>query len=212
MAEPENDGTNPEVDETEGTGSAAETEDTDAPLEGEDALGDKGKKALDAMKAERNQYKQQLREARKELEALKAPQPKAGEQPDLDALTAKAEAAALEKANTRIIRAEIRAAAAGKLADVSDAVLNIDPSQFEVDKDGNVDQEEIADAIADLLTRKPHLAGTATGRFQGSADQGARKQPARPSQLTRAELAKMSPAAIMKAKAEGRLNDLYGIK
>lgn len=209
MAEPEDN--TAEVEETEET--AAGTEEVETPVEGEEDLGDKGKKALDAMKAERNQYKQQLRELRKEVEALKAPKPKEGEEPNADAIRAEAEKAATEKANARIVRAEIRAAAAGKLADPTDAALFIDASKFEVDENGEVDEEEIADAIADLLTRKPHLAaGTATGRFQGTADQGARKQPPRPSQLSRADLAKMSPAEIVKAKKEGRLNDLYGIK
>lgn len=177
--------------------------------EGAEALGDPGKKALDAMKAERNSYKQQLKELRKELEELKAPKAKDGEEPDADAIKAAAQKEADARANARIVKAEIKAAAAGKLADPADALRYLDADLFEVDADGNVDSEEIAEAIADLLVKKPYLA-TATGnRFQGSADQGAR--PRGPAQLTREDLKKMSPEQIVKAKAEGRLNKLYGV-
>lgn len=200
--------TTPEVEETEESTTAPEVEETDEDPEGAEALGDPGKKALDAMKAQRNEARKAARELTKRLEALEKP----AAENDLDAIKAEAEKAANEKANTRIVRAEIRAAAAGKLADPTDAALYIDASQFEVDENGEVDSEEIAEAITELLTRKPHLAGTATGRFQGSADQGARKQPPRPSQLSRADLAKMSPESIVKAKKDGRLNDVLGIK
>jgi len=56
------------------------------------------------------------------------------------------------------VRAEVRAAAAGKLADPSDALRFLDLAQFEVGEDGDIDQDEIADAIDELLTQKPYLA------------------------------------------------------
>jgi hypothetical protein len=34
----------------------------------------------------------------------------------------------------------------------------LDLSQFELDADGNVDEDEVADAIKDLIERKPYLA------------------------------------------------------
>lgn len=206
--------TPPEVDDTEAEAALAaalETDDDGDP-EGAEALGDPGKKALDAMKTQRNDYKRQLRELRAEVDVLKAPKAPEGDAPDVDAIKAEAVKEATAKANTRIVRAEIRAAAAGKLADPTDAALYLDLDQFEVDENGDVDSEEISEAIADLIKRKPHLASTATGRFQGTADQGARKGKPKPSQLSQADLNSMNPQAIVKAKAEGRLNDLLGIK
>jgi hypothetical protein len=189
-----------------------ETEDDDADPEGADALGEPGKKALDTMKAKWKAEKKRAGELAALVETLQAPKPSEDGTPDIEVIKAEAVKEANKKANTRIVRAEIRAAAAGKLADPTDAALYLDLDQFEVDENGDVDSEEIADAITDLIKRKPHLAGTATGRFQGTADQGARKAKPQPSQLSQADLKKMSPAEIVKAKADGRLNDLLGIK
>src|SRR5690625_6678195 len=60
-----------------------------------------------------------------------------------DADRRKVESEALAKANARIVRSEVKAAAAGKLADPSDAYKFLDLDQFEVDDDGNVDEDEI---------------------------------------------------------------------
>ena len=122
---------------------------------------------------------------------------------------------ATKAANGRLVRAELKAAAKGRLADVSDALLNISIDDFEVSDDGEVDAAALDAAIDDLLTRKPHLAPAKQARFDGSADQGA-KAGTTPSQLTEADLARMSAAGddegIVKAKAEGRLNNILGIK
>lgn len=80
---------------------------------------------------------------------------------------------ALAKANDRILRAEIRAAAKGELNDPADALLHIDLTKFEVSPDGEVDKAAIAAAVAELITSKPYLAAQG-GRFQGGADGGAR--------------------------------------
>ncbi|WP_418346177.1 hypothetical protein [Rhodococcus pyridinivorans] len=120
--------------------------------DGADQLGDAGKRALarmkDKLKAERNKRIA----AQNRLSELES----GGD--DDDAKAKQAESAALAKANARIVRAEVRAAAAGKLADPADALGFLDLSQFEVGDDGDVDQDEIADAIDDLLERKPYLA------------------------------------------------------
>lgn len=177
---------------------------------GADQLGDAGKKALDTMKAQRNAERDRRRALEAELEALKAPKPAAGEQPDADAIRREAAQEATAKANTRILKSEVKAAAAGKLADPKDALVHLDLSSFEVGTDGEIDADEISDAIADLLTRKPYLAAKGAPRFQGSGDGGAARK-AGPTQLTRADIKGMSPDAIHKAKAEGRLNTVLGI-
>ncbi|MEU5394522.1 hypothetical protein [Streptomyces tibetensis] len=193
-----------------------EPDDTDTDPEGAEQLGDPGKKALDTMKGKLKAE----RERRRSLEAQLAERdkPADGDQPDPDALVRQAEATALARVNERLVKAEVRAAAAGKLADPADAHRFLDLSQFEVDADGNVDADEVAEAIDDLLTSKPYLAaqgGSTKPRFQGTADSGARKGSARPTQLTEADVKRLSAAGkhaeIVKAQNEGRLDDYLGL-
>jgi hypothetical protein len=147
------------------------------------------------------------REKRKALEAQLAEKDTAD---DSEKLRREVETAALSKANGRIVRAEVKAAAAGKLADPADAYRFIDLEQFEVDDDGNVDSDEIAEAITDLIKSKPYLAAATAKRFQGTGDGGAARKAPRPKQLSRADLKTMTPAQIVKAKDDGRLSDLLG--
>lgn len=126
-------------------GDAQGDDQADGDSGGEDALGDAGKKALDAMKSERNA-------ARREARDLKR----------------------------RIADLEARASAAGKFADPGDALRLLDLSEFEVDEDGTIDEEQIADAIDALLTAKPYLSAQGGKRFQGTGD-GARKGSKPPS-------------------------------
>ncbi|MFH8805485.1 hypothetical protein ACH4F6_39090 [Streptomyces sp. NPDC017936] len=200
----------PEV-EPETVDDPEETEDP----EGADALGDPGKKALDTMKGKLRAEREKRRSLEAQLAELNKPAD--GEQPDRDALVRQAEQTALARVNERLVKAEVRAAAAGKLADPADAHRFLDLSQFEVDADGNVDADEVAEAIDDLIKSKPYLAaqgGTPKPRFQGTADSGARKGNARPSQLTEADVKRLSAAGkhaeIVKAQQEGRLDDYLG--
>lgn len=173
--------------------------------EGADALGEPGKRALAAMKDKLKAEKAR----RRELEQQLADKDGADE-----AATArrKAEAAALARANSRILKAEIRAAAKGRLNDPKDALTFLNLDQFEVGEDGDIDTEEIDEAIEDLLKAKPYLAAATAKRFQGSGDGGAARKASRPKQLTRADLKTMTPEAIDKAREEGRLEDLMGGK
>lgn len=122
--------------------------DDDAPP---DDLGDAGKRALDRMAA-------RLKTERGKRLAAEAKARELAATDDTDRVRAEAEAAAITKANTRILRAEVRAAAAGRFADPEDAVAFLDLSQFDVDEDGAVDGDEIRAALDDVLARKPHLA------------------------------------------------------
>jgi hypothetical protein len=213
---------------TEPVAPAAEP--TTAPPAGPgdaDALGDAGKKALDAMKAERNGYRAETREWKqlaKELGVddaaglkdliLNAGKPKdppkgepAAEQVDVEKIRREASLEATAAANQRILRSEIKAAAAGKLADPADAYKFLDLDKFDI-TDGDVDAEEIADAIEDLIKTKPYLAAATANKWQGSADGGARNGPAGPQQLTRDDLKGMSPQEVMAAKKAGQLKNL----
>jgi len=181
--------------------------------EGEQALGDAGKKALDAMKAQRNAERVKARAAETklaELTAAAALRDKPVEEQALEAARAEARAETSKAANGRILKSELKAAAKGKLADPSDAHLYINLDDFTVSDDGEIDSDALSDAIDDLLTRKPHLGAAPLKRFEGSGDQGANRVT-KPSQLTEADIANMSPADIEKARKEGRLNTLLGI-
>lgn len=68
------------------------------------------------------------------------------------------------KANARIVRAEVKAAAGAKLADPGDAVRLLDLDQFKVDDDGEVDAKAVAAAIDDLVKAKPYLAANSGGK------------------------------------------------
>jgi hypothetical protein len=182
----------------------------------EDSLGDAGKKALDAMKAKWQKERDLRKAADAKLAEATKPKPKDDDKPDVDSIRAEVEKAATAKVNERIIRSEIRAAAAGKLQDPKDALAHLDLKQFEVDDDGNVDEDEIADAIADLLKRKPYLGVTQGDgkRFKGTADAGVQGKAGKP-QLTEADVKQLAAqgkhAEIEKARLDGRLNTLLGI-
>ncbi|MGH9003431.1 MAG: hypothetical protein ACRDYV_09905, partial [Acidimicrobiia bacterium] len=103
------------------------------------------------------------------------PTPAAPAAVDEDEIRRQAAAEAEAKANARIVRSEVRALATGRLSDPSDALRFLDLDSFEVAEDGAVDEEEITDAIGDLLTKKPYLAAAQrTKRFEGSGDGGAK--------------------------------------
>lgn len=145
----------------------------DPPVDGQEALGDPGKRALDAMKAERNAAKAEAATVKAAMEALQAQI--AGKQAEHEANLAaqKVKDEALATANQRILKAEIRALATGKLADPADALLYINPSSFEVGDDGATDAAAIAAAVDNLIKARPYLAAAQAPKF-GSADAGVR--------------------------------------
>ena len=188
-----------------------ETVEDEATDEGAEDLGDKGKQALERMKTRLKAERDRRVAAEKKL---------ADTAGDDEATKAKheAETQALAKANGRILRSEIKAAAKGVLADPADAFKFIDLDQFEVDDDGNVDEDEVAAAIADLIKTKPYLAAAQgrQSRFTGTADQGARNaaQTSNDRQLTQADVSKLYAERkydeIAAAQAAGRISSLFG--
>ncbi|MGH3997483.1 MAG: hypothetical protein ACRDTJ_08480 [Pseudonocardiaceae bacterium] len=109
---------------------------------------------------------------------------------------------ALAAANTRIVKAEVRAAAAGKLNDPADALAFIDLTSFEVTEDGAVDSAAMEAAVTDLISKRPYLAAQG-GRFQGSADGGARNDTKKtPAELAEEAAAKGDIRASMALKAD----------
>lgn len=118
--------------------------------------------------------------AERELAALKAAaelRDKPAEEQALEQARAEARAEARGKSDIRILKSELKALASGKLADPTDAHLYIDLTKYEVDEEGEVDSEALTEAIAKLLTLKPHLAAVEKARFQGGGDGGSRPAP-----------------------------------
>lgn len=211
MGGAEDDPADDPADEDPADDPAGDPEDDpeDPDPEGADKLGDPGKKALDTMKAKLRAEKAKRIAAEGERDTLRNGAKKDGE-PTADEIRAEARQEATGKANARIIRAEIRAVAAGKLADPKDALIHLDVSTFDVDEDGEVDSDEIAEAIDELLKNKPYLAAATAKRFQGTGDGGAARKSGKPKQLTESDLKTMTAEQIVKAQADGRFADLLG--
>lgn len=204
----------PEIDESvtdESTESTTEDETTEESTSTEGAdKPDPNAGAHKALVAERTARKA----AEKELAALRtaaALKDKPAEEQALEQARAEARAEATEKANVRLIRAEVKAAATGKVKNPALALKLIDTSGIDVDDDGEVDSDALNQAIADLLTEYPELAADGS-KFGGGADQGARGKAAKPPQLSENDLKSMTPEQIGAARAAGQLNTLLGVK
>jgi hypothetical protein len=170
-------------------------------------------KLLSAYEAEKNKRRETdktLAEIRREFNEFKAKAEGKEAEFAAEQKAREAEQAALSKVNDRILKSEVKAAAKGVLADPQDAYKFLDLDSFEVDNDGNVDEDAIAHALADLVKNKPYLAAQGGSRFKGTADGGARTDASRPSQLTRDDMKRMSPEEIDQAHSEGRFTNLLG--
>lgn len=128
---------------------------------------------------------------------------------------ARAEAAKLkEAARTSTTRSAIMSEAAKaerKLHDPSAAVdflMGADSSLVELDEDGT--PKNIAEAMDELLKKRPYLVATGGGR-RDAADQGARGGNL-DDQVTREELANMSDEEKNKALRDGRLQNILAGK
>ena len=127
--------------------------------DGSEALGEPGKRALDSMKAKLAAEKTAKKALQDQLDALSAPKP--GDEKTPEDWQREADARAMTKANERVLKADLKLAAKDVLIDPTDALLNLDLSQFEADADGEFDADDIAEALKDLVKRKPHLAKSA---------------------------------------------------
>lgn len=187
----------------EGQEGAQGADDEESDPEGADQLGDAGKRALDAMKTK-------LRAERTKRRALEEQIADSTATSEADKTRRAAETAALAKANERILRAEIRAAAKGVLADPADAFNFLDLTAFEVDHDGAVDADDISSALADLIKSKPYLSAQRGGGSQWGPRDGGSAKPPRPRQLTEADLDSMTETEIVAAETAGQLDELLG--
>lgn len=116
-------------------------------------------------------------------------------------------ARAFEAANKRLMDVAIREAGMELKAVKPEHLPRlIDTSSVTVGDDGQV--TGASEAVAAFLEANPEYVGKP--RVKDPVDLGARG-PA-PGQISREELRSMSPAEIVKAQNEGRLNDVLGIK
>lgn len=181
----------------------------DTTSDGADQLGDAGKKALDTMKAKWLRERDARKALADQLAALNKPED--GDKPDPEAIRKAArEEARAESLKERVLD-KIEAKAAKLFADPEDAVALLARRTDEFIDDGKVDLDTIAEALDDLLKKKPHLGAQGGKRFQGSADSGPRNGGAgKAPQLTEQDLHRMSPEQIVAAREKGQLNDLLG--
>lgn len=192
----------PPDDDADDTGDSDDQADDDA---GTDQLGDAGKQAIDRMKAQRNQAREQLRAYRalgltpEQVAELVAKGQPGGDQPDPDEIRRQARAEARAETQRERVVDKIEARAAKQFADPEDAVAILLRSRDAGDfLDGDkIDTAEIDDALTELLERKPHL-GAATPppkKFNGRGDQGPRDTaPKRAASLQDAVIARLAPS------------------
>lgn len=210
MPDPEVDGVTPTPDPENNNPDGDELPPVDPPADDDP---DKGAKAaLVAEREARRQERDERKQMRVELDALKqqlADRDKPAEELALEQARREAEQAVLEKANARIVRSELKAAAAGKVKRPDLLIKITDLSAIEVDENGDPDADALNDAITTFLEEYPELSVEA--RSPGSADQGSQRRQAKPPQLTNDDIDRMTPEEIETARKEGRLNKLMGV-
>lgn len=198
--------------------SAPEGGQQENPASGEDDGGgqpsftqaDLERKIAERLAQERKKYSDygDLKKKASEFDKL-AEQQKTDLQKAVEAARAEGRTEVQQKVNDRLLKAEVRALATGKLADPADALRLLDLSQFEVSDDGETDGKAIEAAIGDLIKNKPYLAARPSG-FQGSDSDGPAGKPGGPEQVTEAEFSRMSPEQRVTARREGRLAEVLG--
>jgi hypothetical protein len=197
--------------ETDATGE----DDTKDPA-AEAALGDAGKKALDAMKAKWRAERDRSRKLEQDLAAAKKPPADAGAKPDLEAMREQARDEARGESLRERVLDKIEAKAARLFSNPEDARLFLADKADDFIDGKTVDVEAIGEALADLLKERPYLGVTQgdAKRFKGTVDGGPRGEAGKP-QLTKADVEKLARdgkhAEIEQARVNGQLDTLLGI-
>ena len=197
-------------------GEGAPPEQIDADGAGE--LGDAGKAALDSERKARRDAERELVKAQRQLE--EANRAKLGD-------TERAVAEAADKARNetraeydrRLVAAEARARAAGKLANPEIAARLLDLDKFMPDAGEDIDGDAIDAAIDELVKAEPYLNATPPAPAgdqgtpppkTGTVPAGARGDTAptfKRSQLKDPAFYTANKDAILKAASEGRITN-----
>lgn len=83
--------------------------------------------------------------------------------PSADEIREQARREASEAANTRLVRAGVKAVAADLLNDSKDALAFLDLSDYDVDENGDVDEAQVRRDLKALISDKPYLAKAKKG-------------------------------------------------
>jgi len=140
----------------------------------------------------------------KEFDQLKASQMSETEKAVEEAKQA-GRAEAMAETGKVLAAAEIRVALTGVVSDPAEIVEDLDLSKYLTDT-GEVDTEKV-----EKLRRKYEAMAKPVKGSGPDLKQGNRGGDA-PAQLTRADMAAMTPEQIVKARQDGRLNEVLGIK
>lgn len=143
----------------------------------------------------------------KELEDLKKSQMSETERAVKEA-EERGRTSAVSEFGQKIAAAELKAALAGLIADPQGLIEDLNLAKFVTDT-GDVDTAAVTALKEKYASLAPAAAATPPNLYQG------RQGPPAPGQLSQAEadqLSRTDPDALVRAKAEGRLNDLLGIK
>ena len=138
-------------------------------------------------------HENERRKLAKQIEELQAAQMSDQEKAIAEA-AGKARSEVLVEVGQKLAAAELRAAGVP-----TEYIEDLNLARF-VDDDGEVLGEQIAATAAKFASRKPSAPSVPTGPQNGS----------KPPQLTRDDLARMTPEQIVKAEEEGRLDQLLG--
>jgi hypothetical protein len=200
-------GTDDDIDQ-----DATDVDDTATDVgddDGSDALGDAGKRALDAMKAKWRTERARAKAAEDKLAAATKPNV---DSDDIATVREQAKAEARAEGLRDRVLDKIEAKAAGRFKDPEDALLRLGKNVDDYISDGQIDLDSIEDALIELLEKRPDF-GVTQGepkRFKGTADSGPKASAGKP-QLTEADLPKMTPEPIVEAQNAGQFDKLLGI-
>jgi hypothetical protein len=154
-------------------------------------------------KALSRKHEAEAKKAKAELDKIRAANQTEAEKA-LEAARQEGRQAATVDVAQRLAAAEIKAALTGIVPDPASIVEDLNLAKY-VDDSGEVNSE----AVAELRKRFEGLSKGARRPGGGNPlGQGQKGEPARQGQLTQADLSKMSPQEIVKARREGRLADL----
>lgn len=183
---------------------------TPPATDGDAGLGDAGKRAIDAMKAERDAAQRAARAAERALEELRL----AGASESEKAIAkAKADGAAevTGRFHDQIRRSEVKVALSA--AGISPSVLDLlatapEFATLTIGDDGSIDPDAMKAAIAASKSVRPDLfaAPRAIGSADGGAGSGSRAKPIYTrDQLADSKFFAANQADIMLARREGRI-------
>jgi hypothetical protein len=200
------------ADQTGGT-NAGDQSNSDYPAD----LGDAGKRAIDRMKAERDEARRLLREAQAASQSTQTQNTDTSDRngrKDDDNKGKSAEDVENEiiaRLTAQALRSSVREVAGAKLNDPNDALVLGNWSDMTPNEYGEFDRSAITQKLDDLIKAKPYLAKSEK-KFEGSAEGGNRGDNTIQGQVSREQLKSMTPAEINKARSEGRLRDVLSGK